>query len=132
MTYRRNYFIATIILFIIEVLIALFVRDRFIRPYGGDVLVVILIYCFVRAFFKVGVLPAAIGVLIFAFAVEVLQYFKIVDVIGLGHSRLARIIIGTDFAWHDLLAYAGGIAIVLAAEYLFKSGVKRNQNYTSK
>ena len=32
-------------LFVVETLIALFVRDAFIRPYMGDVLVVILIYC---------------------------------------------------------------------------------------
>ena len=37
-------------LFVVETLIALFVRDAFIRPYMGDVLVVILVYCFVRMF----------------------------------------------------------------------------------
>ena len=31
-------------LFVVETLIALFVRDAFIRPYMGDVLVVILVY----------------------------------------------------------------------------------------
>ena len=41
---RWFYAICFIGLFIVETLIALFVRDAFIRPYMGDVLVVILIY----------------------------------------------------------------------------------------
>ena len=47
---RWFYAICFIGLFIVETLIALFVRDAFIRPYMGDILVVILIYCFVRIF----------------------------------------------------------------------------------
>ncbi len=43
---RWFYAICFIGLFIVETLIALFVRDAFIRPYMGDVLVVILIYFF--------------------------------------------------------------------------------------
>ena len=45
--FRRSYFSFFVLLFIIEVLIALFVNDRLIRPYVGDFLVVILIYCFI-------------------------------------------------------------------------------------
>lgn len=36
---RIMYAAAFLILLAAEVLIALFVRDRFIRPYGGDILV---------------------------------------------------------------------------------------------
>jgi len=32
-------------LLLIEILIALFVHDEFIRPYVGDALVVIVLYC---------------------------------------------------------------------------------------
>jgi uncharacterized membrane protein len=38
---RIIYLSATIILFVIEALIALFVNDKFIRPFVGDILVVI-------------------------------------------------------------------------------------------
>ena len=37
-----------IIVFIIEAIIAVFIHDNFIRPYFGDVLVVVLIYCFIK------------------------------------------------------------------------------------
>ncbi|MCW5910752.1 MAG: DUF2809 domain-containing protein [Cyclobacteriaceae bacterium] len=48
--FNRNYLVWSLAIFIAEVLIALFVHDSFIRPYVGDVLVVILIYCFVKSF----------------------------------------------------------------------------------
>ena len=47
---RIGYAIATVILLLTEVLIALYVHDAFVRPYIGDVLVVIVIYTFIRIF----------------------------------------------------------------------------------
>ena len=43
---RMGYLAAFVILFLIEAAIALWVHDRFIRPYIGDVLVVVLVYVF--------------------------------------------------------------------------------------
>jgi hypothetical protein len=117
--FHKTYFILTVLLFIIEVIIALYVRDRFIRPYLGDVLVVILIYCFIRSFFRWPVVPVAIGVLLFAFAVETLQYLNIVEKIGLKDSKLANVLIGNSFSWIDMLTYIIGIAIVLLAEWIY-------------
>lgn len=114
--FNPYYFALMIILFLIEILIALFVHDQFIRPYIGDFLVVILIYCFVKSFFNTPVLPTALGVLLFAYSVEVLQYFRIVEVLGLQHSRAARIIIGSAFEWQDMLAYTAGIVAVILLE----------------
>jgi len=126
-TFNLRYFLLAVLLFIIEVLIALYVHDAIIRPYIGDLLVVILLYCFVRAFVKVNTVPAAIGVLVFSFIIEVLQYFRLVALLGLGHSTLARIVIGSSFEWIDLIAYTAGVGIVLVTERILanKSG-KRN------
>jgi hypothetical protein len=115
-TFRKIYFVFFIILFIIEVLIALYAHDNFVRPYIGDVLVVILLYCFVKSFIKLPVTPVAIGVLIFSFLIEILQYCNIVDRLGLGHSKLARTVIGTSFAWEDIWAYIAGFIVILVAE----------------
>ncbi len=115
-TFRRNYFFFFILLFVVEVLIALYVHDNFVRPYIGDVLVVILLYCFVKSFIKLPVMPVAVGVLIFSFIIEILQYCNIVDRLGLGHSRLARTVIGTSFAWEDIWAYTAGFIVILVAE----------------
>lgn len=118
------YAISTLLLFITEVLIALFVHDQFIRPYVGDFLVVILIYCFVKSFLNTPVVPTALGVLLFAYTVEVLQYFRIVEVLGLQHSRAARIIIGSSFEWLDMLAYTLGILMVILVEKKYTKNKK--------
>ena len=123
-TFRKNYFFFFILLFVVEVLIAVYVHDNFVRPYIGDVLVVVLLYCFLKAFVKVPVMPAAIVVLIFSFVIETLQYFNIVDRLGLGHSKLARTVIGTSFAWEDIWAYIAGFILILIAERLLISRVK--------
>lgn len=116
LTFNKNYFGLAVLIFTIEVLIALFVRDQFVRPYLGDVLVVILIYCFIKSFLRLPVFPVAIFVLIFSFTIEFLQYLNIVEKLGLEKSPIARTVIGTLFEWIDLLAYIAGVAIVLTAE----------------
>ena len=118
--FRTIYFIFATILFSIEVFIALFIHDTFIRPYLGDFLVVILIYCFVRSFVNVDIFATAVCVLLFSYTVELLQYFKIVELLNLQNFKLARIIIGTSFAWADMLAYTLGIVSVLWIENFTK------------
>ena len=119
--FNWNYFIIAFLLFVVEVLIAMFVHDQFIRPYFGDFLVVILIYCFVKSFLDTPFLKTAIAVLVFSFTLEVLQYFDIVTKIGLGHSKFARTVIGTSFEWIDLIAYTLGIVFVIYVENRFYS-----------
>ena len=114
--FNFRYFILTLLLFCIEVLIALFVHDQFVRPYLGDVLVVILIYCFVKSFLKSPPALTAVLVLLFAFTIEFLQYLNFVEIIGLQESRLARTVIGNSFSWEDLVAYTVGIIIILCFE----------------
>ena len=126
MVFRKNYFILTVILFVIEVCIAVFVNDRFIRPYVGDFLVVILIYCFTRSFFNVPVIQTAIGVLAFAFTIEGLQYIEFVNILGLQNSKLASVVLGNSFAWMDMITYVLGIGFVLACESL-NSNKKSNK-----
>jgi len=116
---RLKYGLLALLLFGIEVLIALYLHDRIIRPYIGDLLVVILIYCFVKALVNAPVFPTALGVLLFAYAVETLQYFHVVELLGLGHSKLARVIIGSSFEWMDMLAYTVGIGLVLSIETIW-------------
>lgn len=116
LTFNKAYFFFTVLIFAIEVLIAVFVEDNFIRPHLGDVLVVILIYCFLRSFLRLSVLTTAMLVLIFSFSLEFLQYLKIVEKLGLENSRIARTILGTSFDWMDLINYMLGIAMVILIE----------------
>lgn len=114
--FHKNYFFLTVIFLCIEIVIALFIRDQFIRPYVGDFLVVILIYCFVKSFLDTPVIATAVGVLLFAYTVEAAQYFNLAKQLGLQNNSIAKIIIGSSFEWKDMLAYTAGIALVLLVE----------------
>lgn len=114
--FNRFYFLLFISLLIIEINIALFVHDNFIRPNIGDFLVVILIYCFVHSFFKISVNTSIWGILFFAFFVELLQYFNIVKMLNLQENELLSIIIGNSFSIKDLMYYSLGLVFVYFVE----------------
>lgn len=114
--FRPRYLFAALFLLLVEILIAVYVRDSVVRPYGGDFLVVILIYCVGRAFLNLSVAAVAAATLLFSFAVEIGQYFSLVDRLGLSGNRLAAIVIGTGFSWGDLLAYTLGVGTVIGVE----------------
>lgn len=108
---RIGYAVATIIIFLIELLIALFVRDNFIRPYVGDMLVVVLIYTCVRVVFpeKPKLLP--LYVFFFAALVESLQAVKLVELLGLAESSFFSVLIGTTFDSKDIVCYGVGCVL---------------------
>ena len=92
----------------IEICIALFVHDAFIRPYVGDMLVTLLLCCMARMVVpdKVRLLP--VFVFLFAACVEIGQYFDIVALLGLEDNRIISITLGRTFSWLDLGCYAVG------------------------
>jgi len=116
LTFNPRYFTIAVVLFIVEVLIAKYAHDQIVRPYIGDVLVVILVFCFVKAFFNTPVLPTALSVLLFSFLIEGLQYANFIQWLGLQHSKMAPLLLGNAFAWLDVLAYIVGIGLVLLFE----------------
>jgi len=116
--FNRWYFVLMLLLFAIEFIIGADFHDTIIRPYGGDFLVVILIYCFVKSFITTPVVSTALGVLLFSYLVEISQYFHLVSLLGMQHSKLAKIMLGTSFSFTDLLAYTLGIGLVIVIENL--------------
>ncbi|MCF2873340.1 MULTISPECIES: DUF2809 domain-containing protein [unclassified Tenacibaculum] len=103
-----------LLLFITELLIAQ--TSGFIRYTFGDYLVVILLYYLLKTFFNFPPKTIAIAVLLFSYIVETLQYFNFVNLIGLGNSKTANIIIGNTFSIGDLIAYTLGIITVYCIE----------------
>lgn len=114
--FQKTYFLLAVVLFFIELAIALFMHDRFVRPYVGDFLVVIFLYCLLQSFFKLPYMQVAVAVLLFSYGIEVSQYFHLIEYLGLQHSRLAHWILGSGFTWIDLVAYTLGILLVVAIE----------------
>lgn len=117
-----GYAIAFLLILAVEVLIALFVRDRFIRPYGGDILVTVLLCCFVRIFVPDALPGLPLWVFLFAAGVELGQYFDLVSLLGLGDIAFFRVLLGTSFSALDLLMYAIGCLLFYLAEYPVRRG----------
>lgn len=116
--FRRGYALLALGLFVIEVAIALFVHDRFVRPYLGDTLAVILVHAALRAAFRIDVIRATAIAFLIAVAIELGQLFRVLDLLGLQGNAIARTVLGYGFEAKDILAYAAGALIVLAAERL--------------
>ena len=126
--FNKHYFFLAVLLLFIEVLIALFVNDSIIRPYGGDLIVVVLIYCTVKAFLPFQSVYVALGVLCFAYTIEVSQYFSIIQHLGLGDNSFAKTLIGTRFSWGDMLAYT----LALIPIYLLNTRLLSNKIATTR
>ena len=116
MRLHSGYALIALALLVLEILIALFVHDGFVRPYMGDALAVILVYAGLRAASRIETVDAAAAAFAIAAAIEFAQWLHVLDMLGLGHNRVARIVLGYGFEWKDFLAYAAGALTALAIE----------------
>ncbi len=121
---KTSYLIGFLSLLIIEILIANYINDDFIRPYLGDFLVVILIYCFLMFVSNVTVIKGLLIVLIFSFTIEFIQLIDIVSVLGYQPPKLVMIILGSSFSLWDLLAYTLGVLFAGSLEFLISANKK--------
>jgi hypothetical protein len=110
-----KYLFFTSVLLFAEVTIAVFIHDQFIRPFFGDFLAVIFVYCGIRIFNQ-NILKTALLSLLIAFFIEILQYFKFIEITGLIKYKVLAILIGNSFSWLDILAYTLGFAFILLIE----------------
>ncbi|REC64412.1 DUF2809 domain-containing protein [Chryseobacterium pennae] len=114
--FSLKYLLASVVIFLIEVLIATKLKDIFfVRAYLGDVIVVMLLYTLVKSFFRVNNEKLIWGILIFSCFVEFAQYFNIAEKLGFREGSLMYIVIGNSFSWIDILCYAAGCLLL----YLF-------------
>lgn len=115
------------VLLLTEVTIALFVRDRFVRPYVGDVLVTLLMCCFCGVCIPRKATAITVGVFLFAAAVELGQYFDIVKQMGLENNKLVSTLLGRTFSLADIICYAVGCLLfflinIVICKVLVKKG----------
>lgn len=108
----------------VEVVIALFVRDDFVRPYLGDVLAAVCVYFAARIVFVNKPRFLSVFVTLFAFAVELVQLTNLSEIFGRG--SVFSVIVGGTFDLIDLLCYlVGGTACFLIDLKFFSEGVQR-------
>ena len=102
------------VILVTEIYIAVCVKGGFVRHYAGDVLAVILLYALARAIFSVTPSNLALKIFAFAAALEIAQYFGVVQILGI-ENKILKVMIGGTFDLTDLLCYAVGC--VLAGIY---------------
>jgi len=103
-----------------EVAIALFHFHTFVRGFIGDLLVIPLLYTLLKAITRLSTIVSIATVLLIAFVIEILQYFKVTEILNID-SPVLRTLIGTSFDWWDLLAYCLGIIPILLIEKIIKN-----------
>lgn len=122
-TFNYTYFLATVFIFLTEVLIATKLKNIFfVRAYLGDVIVVMLIYTFIKTFFRIEDNKKLIlSILIFSFLIEFAQYFNIAEKLGFQKGSLMYIVIGNSFSWIDILCYLVGCLLLFVFVKLQKN-----------
>lgn len=122
LTFQLTYFRWALGLLSLELSIGLYMHDALVRPYGGDLLVVILLYCLVKSFVQASVTTLVLVLFVLACVVEVSQYAGLIYWLGWQQSQVAHLVLGSHFAWGDILAYALGTGCVLGAEWVKSVG----------
>ena len=108
LAFTPRYALVAGLLLAIELVIGLYVHDRFIRPFIGDLLVVWLLFFLCRSLLVTAPSRLLLAVWVFCCAVEFGQYWRLVELLHLQQLPLARIVIGATFDGTDLLAYTLG------------------------
>lgn len=116
---RLPYLAAFVLLLGTEILIGCFVRDRLVRPYGGDILAAALLCCLMRAIWPDSGRLLPLWVFLFCLGTELLQLADLAGILGI-QNRLLRVVLGSTFDFADILCYFGGCLLFAAAERGFR------------
>ena len=122
-TFNQKPFIIFVLLFLTEVIIAMYVHDAIIRPFFGDFLAVIALYYLLKSLLKFSNLTLVLSSLLFAYFLEILQFFDFLNYSGLKQYKIIAIVLGTSFAWGDIVSYTLGALFVMLLEKKLKNQV---------
>ena len=112
---RMNWAMTGIAILAFEIFIAIYAKDGFIRYYLGDVLAAAMLYAFGRAAFRLPPKILALAVFTLSLVIEIAQYFKVLEILGVQNYAL-WIIFGGTFDWTDIICYAIGCFLAYASE----------------
>ncbi len=111
-TFKLKSFVIFLLLFLVEVGIALWVDDAIIRPFFGDFLAVIALFFLLKTFLNISDLNLAFVAVGIAYFLEFLQYCHFLKAAGLEKYKIIAIVLGSAFDWRDIFAYTLGIFAV--------------------
>lgn len=92
-------------------------------------MVVVLIYTFIRIFILKKCPLLVLWVFLFAAGVEVLQYFKIVELLGFQDSTVMSVLLGSVFDIKDIVCYGAGCIIVGSCEVMVRRNRKKVKRF---
>jgi hypothetical protein len=117
---RSIYFISIITTIILGLLSRHF---KFIPLFIGDILWATMVYFIVRFLFISKPVKFVVVIsLLFCYAIEFSQLYKVPWINELRHTLFGRLVLGEGFLWSDLLCYTVGVGIgVWGSLFLFKS-----------
>ena len=113
------------VLLLTEIFIGAYVSHTlWLRSYGGDILVIPLIYVLTRIFVRwlprtMPLVMGGVGLL-----AELAQLFRLSDRLGFARGSLPAVIIGTSFSWVDVLCYAAGVVLIYIGMWVRSRGWK--------
>lgn len=94
----------------------MFVRDRFIKPYIGDVLLISLLYSFAQIFLNNRVKKLYLYIFIIGVLVEILQFRNIASLLKLSDNKILSIVVGSAFDWKDIICYFVGMLLIIGGK----------------
>jgi hypothetical protein len=115
-TSRENWFYLAGCMLCVEVFMVALHHHQMGHPYVGNLLAVGFLYCLIQSFAAVPTKPTVLAVLLFAYGIEATQYVHLAAHLGLQHSGLALIVLGSHFEWIDMLAYTVGALLIWGGE----------------
>jgi hypothetical protein len=116
-TQRLRYGIIALLVFLVELLIAMKVpHASFVRGSLGDILVVVLIYALALSIRDFDRPRLAATVFLFACFIELCQYFRLAQTLGLRPNGVLWIVIGSTATWEDIGCYLVGAAVALIGD----------------
>ncbi len=105
---KRIFFLMLFLFFLcVEILIGAFVHDQFIRPYLGDVLVILLLCCFMRILLPSKPVGLGLYMIVVGVVAELLQLMHLDVLLHLEGTPLG-VILGSTFDIIDIFCYVVG------------------------
>ena len=121
--FNRIYFTLSLIIFLVEILIATYATG-FLRHTIGDYLAVMFLYTLIKSLFKVSIEKAILITFTISFMIEFLQLTDLQKMYPSEYTTTFKMILGTSFSIGDLVAYTlGVITIYLIENYIKKTKI---------
>ncbi len=114
---KKIYLSIAVFMFMMEgAILKFWSMNKVIRGTIGDVIAVIFLYSLIMGVIKIERKKAVIISFCTGALLEVLQYMKFAEIIGMGDNRVFTTIFGSNFDWKDIGAYFVGAVVAICCE----------------